>query len=330
MKKQIITLTLLLLTLMVFGQYSSYDRGFKNGYSEGYCYNDFGCIAPIAPITPLPLIGESNENYQDGYNRGFKRGLEDKQTKKSNSGSGNKGKGANGLQQSQNANYILDYSSLISEMEIKQAQNEKNIQIKKEKAIANSNTIKSYYASLTKFPAYIPDGWYLVIATNNYDMCGEKKVYVENAKVTKYVLEDGINRQVSFCSIILNAKAMLQLVFDNGVKSEMLDVYFLDYINRNNYESTENASSTVGTGKVSFWTNLKRFSNISIYVDGSFIGILNQYFKEGTPNCEQSGTVTFKSKPGTYNYKEVSSELTWTGTITVEAGNCYLRGLSKN
>lgn len=72
MKKQIATLTLLLLTFVAFGQYNDYDRGFKNGYKEGYCYNDFGCIAPIPPITPIPLIGESNDNYQDGYNRGFK------------------------------------------------------------------------------------------------------------------------------------------------------------------------------------------------------------------------------------------------------------------
>lgn len=82
MKRAITTLTLLLIIVVAFAQ-SNYDRGFKNGYKEGYCYNDFACIAPIAPITPIPNIGESNDNYQDGYNRGFKIGLENKQKSKS-------------------------------------------------------------------------------------------------------------------------------------------------------------------------------------------------------------------------------------------------------
>lgn len=86
MKKQFATLTLWLLIFVAFGQSSDYDRGFKNGYKEGYCYNDFGCIEPIPPITPIPLVGESYNNYQDGYNRGFKMGLENKQVKKNNSG----------------------------------------------------------------------------------------------------------------------------------------------------------------------------------------------------------------------------------------------------
>lgn len=126
MKKQIATLTLLLLTFVAFGQYNDYDRGFKNGYKEGYCYNDFGCIAPIPPITPIPLIGESNDNYQDGYNRGFKRGLEDKQAKKSNTGGYNSGQGTYVPQQQYQSTYVApDYSLLIKAMEMKQAQYEK-------------------------------------------------------------------------------------------------------------------------------------------------------------------------------------------------------------
>ncbi len=77
MKKQLTTLILLLFSIIALGQ-TEYGRGFKNGYSEGYCYKDYGCIAPIPPITPIPYIGESNDSYQDGYNRGFKLGLEKK------------------------------------------------------------------------------------------------------------------------------------------------------------------------------------------------------------------------------------------------------------
>jgi len=81
MKKPLLLFITLLLSLSTFGQ-SDYSRGFQNGYKVGYCYNDYGCIPPIPPITPIPRIGESQDNYQDGYNRGFKQGLEDKQVKK--------------------------------------------------------------------------------------------------------------------------------------------------------------------------------------------------------------------------------------------------------
>lgn len=49
---------------------SSYCDGWKEGYVSGYCYGStYGCLKPLAPLCPLPRIGESS--YKDGYNRGF-------------------------------------------------------------------------------------------------------------------------------------------------------------------------------------------------------------------------------------------------------------------
>ncbi len=87
MKKKISIFTLLLLTIVAFGQSNNYDRGFENGYKEGYCYNKPGCISPVPPLSPIPLIGESYDSYKDGYNRGFKRGLEDQESNKTKSDS---------------------------------------------------------------------------------------------------------------------------------------------------------------------------------------------------------------------------------------------------
>lgn len=86
MKKQLVTLAFFILSITVFGQSNNYQKGFQNGFKEGYCHNDYGCVVPVIPITPIPLIGEDFDNYQDGYNRGFKMGLEKKQINKSNSG----------------------------------------------------------------------------------------------------------------------------------------------------------------------------------------------------------------------------------------------------
>lgn len=87
MKKQLFLLLALIMSLSTYGQ-SDYSRGFQNGYKIGYCYNEFGCIPPIPPLSPLPRIRESQDNYQEGYNRGFKQGLEDKQAKRTISSGG--------------------------------------------------------------------------------------------------------------------------------------------------------------------------------------------------------------------------------------------------
>lgn len=52
---------------------SDYCDCFPNGWEDGYCYEDFGCIAPIAPVCPIPTVSESN-TCQGGYNKGFVMG----------------------------------------------------------------------------------------------------------------------------------------------------------------------------------------------------------------------------------------------------------------
>ncbi len=51
--------------------------GFNDGYKKGYCQDKgIGCLAPIPPIPPIPEIGENSNSYQDGYNKGFKVGMQ--------------------------------------------------------------------------------------------------------------------------------------------------------------------------------------------------------------------------------------------------------------
>ncbi len=320
MKKNLLLILALLISVATFAQ-TDYSRGFKNGYKEGYCYNDFGCLSPIPPITPVPLIGESNDNYQDGYNRGFKRGLEDKQAKKSNSG---------GVHQGGQVTYVApDYSLLLKALEMKQAQYEKNEQMKKEKALGMISQVKSYYNSLQTFPDKIPNGWHKAISMNNNDFFEECKVYISNNQVTKYVVDDWIEISVSYPTTIIKAKAIVQLNNDDGTMCEMIELYFLENINNPN-------SSTippVGPGTISFWTSWKNSGNMELYFDGDYVGKFESYFAAGSPNCGQQGTITITYKPGTYRFRAVSkgglSSKTWEGTVTIYAGGCQLQELTK-
>lgn len=79
--KNICLLVFLISTTVILGQ-DSYSKGFKKGYEKGYCHNrNFGCVSPIAPVAPFPRAGESSNNYSEGYNRGFARGLNGRKSK---------------------------------------------------------------------------------------------------------------------------------------------------------------------------------------------------------------------------------------------------------
>lgn len=64
---------------LVFAQFDSpFNKGFKTGFQEGYCYNQntVDCLTPLVPLPPLPRLNEKNDSYTDGYNRGFQTGLD--------------------------------------------------------------------------------------------------------------------------------------------------------------------------------------------------------------------------------------------------------------
>ncbi len=87
MKKLI--LILLLLPFFSIGQ-TKYNLGFNDGYKSGYCYNKIGCVSPPPPVTPVLLLGESLDNYQQGYNRGLLKGKNDSDNSYNNEGLGSK------------------------------------------------------------------------------------------------------------------------------------------------------------------------------------------------------------------------------------------------
>ena len=83
MKKQIILILTILCFQFTFAQ-TDWQNGYEKGFSEGYCYNDYGCVSPPAPPA-IPNIGDSHNDYKAGYNKGFFEGQRVKQSKKTNS-----------------------------------------------------------------------------------------------------------------------------------------------------------------------------------------------------------------------------------------------------
>lgn len=82
----LISMSLLLLALLVLAAMLSsakpddFCQGWDVGYQEGWCYDEQQpefCVAPVSPVCPIPEVGR--DRYEDGYNRGFIKGREDKE-----------------------------------------------------------------------------------------------------------------------------------------------------------------------------------------------------------------------------------------------------------
>ena len=94
---------------------------------------------------------------------------------------------------------------------------------------------KTLYNNATKFPQTISDGEHKVIVSDNNLFCGNRKVYVENNKITKYYNDYGQQLTITFSSSINNAKAMLNVILkdkqgNNVQESGYMDVYFIEDI----------------------------------------------------------------------------------------------------
>ena len=71
--KKILGFLLLFATITLQSQ-SSFDSGFKKGFCEGY-KDKCRVSCPSAPSAPSPSAYQSYDSYTDGYNTGFKKGM---------------------------------------------------------------------------------------------------------------------------------------------------------------------------------------------------------------------------------------------------------------
>lgn len=178
---------------------SEWQRGFKIGYKEGYCYGDFGCIAPVAPISS-PSYNESPNSYTDGYNSGFKRGLEDSNNEETT--------------KDQKTAFAPNYDLINQYLQVREnsqkllAEYYENEIIKKQALI---NSIKKFHESYKPYPEIVINGWHKVYVTNNYDNIIEAKVLVKENKIVKYIEDNWKHVKLESSSNINNAKSLITI-----------------------------------------------------------------------------------------------------------------------
>jgi hypothetical protein len=137
MKTTFLVSLLLFASSFIYSQ-TNYEEGFNSGYKNGYCYGQgVGCIPPIPPICPIPLIGESNDNYRQGYNRGFSMGQNARQYKEnqntnytgSSSYSGNNYAGSSGMGAVANPNFVNNMMSYSQQRQQRQNEDVNNYNV---------------------------------------------------------------------------------------------------------------------------------------------------------------------------------------------------------
>ena len=108
--------------------------------------------------------------------------------------------------------------------------------------------------------------------------------------------------------------------------------YFNDSysISSNDYLTLERNSAPYGYGKgnLTIWTNCGTDGEIKIYLDGTYVGKLTQYFTDGSPDCGEDGTFSTNKPAGTYKFEAKGNQYTWSGTLTITENRCLIQKLN--
>lgn len=174
--------------------------------------------------------------------------------------------------------------------------------------------------------------------STNYSVIGSL-TYADNVKV----IESYTNgwKQIQFTYYDMNSYSIkTKIGYVSGSYLSSSHPYFQDnsLIYSNSYNSTNNTYSTLssssspygyGNGRITIWTNCGTDGEIKVYLDGSYIGKLTQYFTNGTPDCGESGTLSVDKPAGTYKIEARGNQNVWSGTITITKDRCLIQGLEK-
>lgn len=187
-----------------------------------------------------------------------------------------------------------------------------------EEAKAKLNMLKQTYDAYETYPESITTGWHEVIVTDNLRFCRGAKVYVEDNRITEFVLDNCIRLSFTSPGKIKSAKAVVTINKFNGEMFEMAEVYFV-------YDIDEPSSATPPAypGYVSFWTRSDKLVNRKIRVDQLYYDGV-QFTFNSKPECGSKGTVSLQLKPGRYSYRVYKSGNDLEGSFEIKSDQCLL------
>jgi hypothetical protein len=283
-------------------------------------------------------IGDSFDSFKDGYNSGFKRGLEDSRK----GGFGNSSNGSANrwvVQSNAQAAQSLEQKRAEARADLDKWESEKN-----QEKRALMQTVQNYYQSFRSYPASIENGWHIVMVTNNLNFIEERKVLVNGNRIEKYVKEDWKQLKVNSSTTISNGKALMEVSgenirakWDHPVQlNSSLEIYFINYLS----DPTLETNPPMPTGTVMFCLlSKKKAQTITVQIENVYVGEIPGYYNTDfqPTTCTTDGCLTFPYKTGSYKYFAYSTkqglfgsrQTNWSGTITVKQNDCNIFRLLK-
>ncbi|MBC7411014.1 MAG: hypothetical protein H7331_00980 [Bacteroidia bacterium] len=88
-------------------------------------------------------------------------------------------------------------------------------------------------------------------------------------------------------------------------------------------EASKTVSIKTATGQLTIWTSKTNGAgDISVKVDGAYVGNITSYYTVGAPDCAGAGCVFPILKVGSHTISGTDGLNTWNGTITVAKNTC--------
>lgn len=220
-----------------------------------------------------------------------------------------------------NVNFSNNYGLSLIAHEIAAFRNSWDNHKKRQEAVAKAQAqlkiVKDNYKNTSNYPQKIIDGWHLVMATDNYNYCSPAKVFIENNKIKKFVINnwEKLTRPFKILTPIKNGKALITL--DLETNTDTLEIYFM-----NDLAEPTIVDGPLSSGYISFWSDLSKAKSIKIWLDHFYCGELGKTFHQ-EPNCGEEGTITLEVKPGSYIFKGAGrGTIQWNGKVIAKENQC--------